>query len=352
MVCMGENGKARVLMSQNGVDAGEVDLGPSEVTPQQAHGAPPTTEHGEHAQGDDSARESVAKSPFCSPPDLFEDVTEVLRRISVARGRPLFALVSDRIDPSVPDQVYRWRKYLKEVGKNNNLDVLIHSPGGHLTSCYRTARLIARYTDCWEALVPGYAASGATLICLGSSNIVLPDVAPLGPVDPQVLSKRPTRFFSIERQSPLEAFQAGKYLREFALSTLNASMYFLVAEQHVAPQTALETASKLAVQLAQPILEKIEPYDLGAFDLDSNLALNYCRRIADPSEVKKQTQRRAKYSELVERYPAHEFAVDISEAQALGLTVSEPNEDLEDLFEELGPLLDQLETYIGLVTTN
>jgi hypothetical protein len=118
----------------------------------------------------------------------------------------------------------------------------------------------------------------------------------------------------------------------------------------VAPQPALDTASKLAVQIVQPILEKIEPYDLGAFALDSSLAMDYCRRICNPPEGPKKTQRNANFRSLVEKYPAHEFVIDIAEAPSLGLNVCEPTEEVNDLFDELREHLDDVHTFVGLIT--
>jgi hypothetical protein len=287
-------------------------------------------------------------SPLCAPPEAEKDLLSHFSKIQQVRERPLFVLVSDHIDEEVCEEVYRWRKVLKLASVNDDLDILIHSPGGDLTACYRTARLFSQYTNAWEALVPGYAASGATLICLGSSNIVLSDIAQLGPLDPQVISKRDTKFFSVERQSPLEAFQAVKYLRESSLTMLDTSMIFLIKHQ-IAPQHALESAGRLAVQLMQPILGKIDPYDLGAFDLDSSLSKDYCRRICNPVDKRKRTQRTANYQSLVEKYPAHEFVIDREEARALGLIVCEPPEILADIFDELRPHLEKVDSFIGLI---
>ncbi len=197
--------------------------------------------------------------------------------------------------------------------------------------------------------MPRFAASGATLICLGSSKIILSGIAHLGPMDPQVISKRPGKFFAVERQSPLEAFQAVRYLQGVSLEALNSYMMYLLRRQSVAPQPAVAAASQMAIQLIQPILEKIDPYDLGAFALDSDLATNYCGRVCNPTEGNKKTQRAVEYRSLVERYPAHEFVIDLSEATALGLNVEEAPEALDDLFDELKPYLDGLETYVGLV---
>jgi hypothetical protein len=170
----------------------------------------------------------------------------------------------------------------------------------------------------------------------------------LGPLDPQVLSKKRGKFFAAERQSPLEAFQALKYLREFVVSTVDALMEQLT-DRGVAAQIALETAGKLATDLARPVLEKIEPYDLGAFSLDTKLAMDYCRDVARPTDQRKKTQRRALFKSLVEDYPAHEYSIDLGEAQVLKFNATEPSPEVDTLLDELRPRLAQVTAYIGLV---
>ena len=123
--------------------------------------------------------------------------------------------------------------------------------------------------------------------------MVLSDIALLGPLDPQVISKRGTKFFSVERQSPLEPFQAVKYLREASLTMLDATMAFLLRHQ-IVPQHALETAAKMAVEILHPILGKVDLYDLGAFDLDSSLSKDYCCRICSPVDKQKRSEPRRK----------------------------------------------------------
>jgi hypothetical protein len=271
-----------------------------------------------------------------------------LRDISRVRERPLLALISDYIDRDAFDELYTWRRELRQLGASNPHDVLIQSTGGELTACYMVARLLCRIADDWEALVPERAWSGATLICLGSSNVVMSERSQLGPLDPQVGSKRRERFFASERQSPLEAFEAVRYLREMAVSSLDALME-LLTDRGLAPQKALETATQLAQELARPILEKIEPYDLGAFSLDSRLAETYCKEIARPADRSKKTQRKAAYKSLVVYYPAHEYAIDLEEAQSLRFQVSEPSSELDQLFDQLRPKLAGVKSYIGLV---
>jgi hypothetical protein len=174
------------------------------------------------------------------------------------------------------------------------------------------------------------------------------EMGQLSPLDPQVISKRREKFFETERQSPLEAFQAVRYLREFSLASLDAAMMFL-RQHHVAAHPALETASKIALRFVEPILAKIEPYDLGAFALDSSLAVDYCKRIGDPSNKSKRTQRLVNYRALVETYPAHEFFIDVDEARELNFVVSEATAEVDKLFDELRFHLEKIHRYIGLL---
>lgn len=295
-----------------------------------------------------STAASDPRVPSCDPPEICADVTDIMGKIKKERGRSLFAFVADSIDADVCNEVYGWRKELREAAKKG-LDVLIHSPGGDLSQCYIVARLITRCADTWEALVPELAASGATLICLGSSKIIMSEIAQLSPLDPQVISKRREKFFEGERQSPLEAFQAIRYLREFSLASLDAAMQ-LLRRRGVTPQRALESASTISTRMVEPIIGKIDPYDLGAFALDSRVALDYCVRISNPSNGAKGTQRRVDLCSLVETYPAHEFVIDLEEARALQFEVGYPAAEIDVLFDQLRPLLARTKTYLGVVT--
>lgn len=123
----------------------------------------------------------------------------------------------------------------------------------------------------------------------------------------------------------------------------------VLVNRGIAPQRALETASTLSSALVKPILERIEPYDLGAFSLDNRLALTYCRELSRPENVSLRTQRRSAYKSLVEYYPAHEFAIDVVEAESLRLKVSLPAAELDELFDDFRAKSSGLETYVGLV---
>lgn len=285
--------------------------------------------------------------PSCDPPELCRPITAVAAKIRKQRGRPLLVLTADFMDDGIADRIYAWRKDLCEAARANkskgaDVDILIDSPGGDLNSCFVIARLLGRWLNSWEALIPGCASSGATLICLGSSSIVMSQRSQLGPLDPRA------RFFGGERRSPLEAFQALRELRALFLDSIDRIVEFLL-ERKVASELALEKAVDGATRLVQPMLAKIEPCEIGTFALNRGMALEYCRRVVAPADEAKKAQRAVDPGALVEAYPAHEFAIDFEEARALNFVVSEATPEMEDLFDELRPLLGEVHQYVGFL---
>jgi hypothetical protein len=284
------------------------------------------------------------RSPRCEPTELSDPVTEVCKQIRKLRGRPLLTLLTDFIDDDLVDDLWNWRKELRQAGfsKTIEIDVLINSPGGELNSCFALARLLSRWLRSWEALVPAYATSGATLICLGAAKIVMSDRAYLGLMGPL------QAFFDTERASAFEALQTLRQLRDFAFESIQAGVEFLVSRK-VPPHVALETASAISKVLVEPIAARVDPVDLGTFSADSAMAFDYCTRIAKPDDPGRRTQRDVDLYALTRALVGHEFVIDIDAAKAMKFEVTEAGAELEDLFDELRPLLAKISKYVGFV---
>ncbi len=294
-------------------------------------------EHGEAA---------VALLAACDPPELSGSVTALCEKVRRARNRPLLVLMAQCIDEEFVQEVNKLRTKISEASKadksKGGIDILLSSPGGELDSCFTLARLLGRWVETWEALVPYHATSGATVICLGSSNIVMSGQARLGPLDPQ------ERFFGMERSAPFEAFWALHALRDFMLGSVESAVDFLV-ERKVPPEAALEVASRLSARFVEPIVSRINPGDIGIFSINGAMAVDYCRRISTPSDATKRTQRNVDPEELI-RCPGHEFAIDFEAARRLNFAVSDAAPELEELFDELRPLLEEVDQYIALIS--
>jgi hypothetical protein len=74
---------------------------------------------------------------------------------------------------------------LKE--NDNNLDLLLHTPGGSPEAAADIIRACRSYSNRFRVIVPNAAMSAGTLIAMGSDEIVMSDTSNLGPIDPQMI---------------------------------------------------------------------------------------------------------------------------------------------------------------------
>lgn len=109
------------------------------------------------------------------------------------RGRPLlvYAVKYPEAPADAPiqlglDDVDGFTDLLSAVGDADEVDILIHSPGGVAEATERIVSLLRnRFTNvCF--LVPHSAYSAATMLALSGNEIILHPSATLGPIDPQI----------------------------------------------------------------------------------------------------------------------------------------------------------------------
>lgn len=105
-------------------------------------------------------------------------------------GRPLLAYFTSfsqpvKIESSDVDMI---EGVLQTMDLTKGLAVLISSPGGDGIASERIVNLFRQYSKTGEfwTIVPSRAKSAATMICLGSSKIMMCPSSELGPIDPQV----------------------------------------------------------------------------------------------------------------------------------------------------------------------
>ncbi len=75
-----------------------------------------------------------------------------------------------------------------EFDQNGTLEILIHSGGGHANVAYRLAKFFRSHCKRLNILIPMYAKSAATLLCLNADAIYMGEFAELGPLDAQMLN--------------------------------------------------------------------------------------------------------------------------------------------------------------------
>jgi len=77
---------------------------------------------------------------------------------------------------------------LQKINLENGLALVINSPGGDGLAAERIVNVCRCYSNTGEywSVVPGKAKSAATMICFGSSKIIMGATSELGPIDPQL----------------------------------------------------------------------------------------------------------------------------------------------------------------------
>lgn len=196
----------------------------------------------------------------------------------------------------------------------DTLEILIHSPGGHTDVAYQMAKFFRSHCKVLNAIVPLYAKSAATALCLNVDNIFMGEFAELGPLDVQVEDEleRGKRSFP-----PLNEFKSMEFLKEHATEYLDFFTGLLV-ERGLSVKQALHEAIPGVVGVMSPLYAHIDPSKLGS----------YRRMLAEGEEYAKRLLESAHHpdvadlvQQLVWEYPSHDFVIDRDEAMAIGLPI-------------------------------
>ena len=134
-------------------------------------------EIGEANQSADRIRnESILKNTSLIP-QLEKDDRKLIAYIAKI-GSPNSAISSDDIAP--------FGSMLSTIGEVDNLDLMIHSPGGNGVVAEKIVDMCRHYCKKnFRVIVPNMAKSAATLISLGADEILMGYCSELGPIDPQ-----------------------------------------------------------------------------------------------------------------------------------------------------------------------
>jgi hypothetical protein len=97
--------------------------------------------------------------------------------ITSDRQGPINARIAMDIIPIVSRQ-------LRNIGKTENIDLFLYSTGGDTMVPWRLVSMIREYCNKFSVLVPYKAHSAATMISLGTDEIVMSDLSELSPIDP------------------------------------------------------------------------------------------------------------------------------------------------------------------------
>lgn len=229
--------------------------------------------------------------------------------------------------------------------RRKNVLLVLTTRGGDPNAAYRIARCLQdSYSPRRASAVPApegsdtepgrfllavlsVCKSAGTLIAVGADKIYMTEHAEFGPLDVQL--RKPDEVG--ERTSGLTPVQALSFLENQSVSLFKKHFSTLRFDEDLVFSTkmAAEMASKLTVELLEPIYAQIDPMRLAELDRSMKITLDYGERLRG-TNLKDNALRR-----LITGYPSHGFVIDRREAAELFNDVNEPPASVKLLTERL-----------------
>ena len=235
---------------------------------------------------------------------------ELIRNIQQHRGSRVVVYYS--VETLTPKHAELLQDILAMRPATSRLDLFLLSPGGFADAGHKMATLCrAQTVDRFGVLIPYYAKSAATLLCLGADELVMGPASELGPIDPRI--RVPDQY--------------GRVVNVSAVS-LREALELLERRAEGKPENAL---------LYAPLLEKVDLNLIGEYER----ALKSSRQIAETQLFRYMLRDDpAKAADVAEKlssqYFSHGHAIERTEArEVLGLNVVEPNSELWDAMWQL-----------------
>lgn len=237
----------------------------------------------------------------------------------------------------VPDHLFEIRKLFREKSESiNDLDILIHSGGGDIHAAYQISELANLKFSNIQAIIPLYAKSAATLLCLGMKKIIMGEIAQLGPLDAQVLEKHAG---SIGYVPALNSFKALDQLRNFSLETIDGVVRLIMRSAEFELDEALKHSLEFAAKVSLPLFQQFNSEKLGQYGQSLSIGLEYGKRLLMRYGGFTDSEATSIVTKLIWGYPSHDYVLNHQDLKDLGLPVSLPDDKDYPNMEEIADSL-------------
>lgn len=231
---------------------------------------------------------------------LITYVTSIRPNLSSSMGGDAIAEIIEQIN-LIPDDK-------KEV------DYMIISNGGDPIVSLRIISMLRERFEKVSVLLPYVAYSAATILALGADEIVMHPFSNLGPIDPQLTTIKKNQQGQIEP-------------RQFSSEDLRNFIEFIKTDVGITDQQHLITA-------IAPLLSDVGTLQIGSAKRGQQLTLSLSEKMLNLHLSDKNTCKNIAKA-LNSSYYHHGYAVGRKEAQDIGLAITTPDKDLEDLLWEV-----------------
>ena len=195
------------------------------------------------------------------------------------------------------------------------IDLFLYSRGGDVSVPWRIASMIREFCDEFNVIAPYKAQSAATLLSLGTDNIIMGKKAELGPIDP-TLVKATVGESALPQQ-------------EISVEDVNSFVSFIKERANINDQSAL-------AQMVGTLVNQISPLTLGNVNRQNSHIRLVARKLLTSRKEKMDEEKiNAIVETLTEKIYSHGHGIGRKEAKDIGLPVIFPDNKTEDLIWQL-----------------
>lgn len=214
-----------------------------------------------------------------------------------------------------------------------NCMLFVTTYGGDANWAYKIYKALKTTYDDYDVVICGYCKSAGTLITLGARQLFFSDVGEIGPLDVQMSKK--DDFF--RNQSALDMFRSQELIQKWSSDFFKTFFFDLLKSTGgtMSMPVLSDAVNKMAGNLFTPIMDKINPIEVGETWRAMNIASMY-GNIMKSDNVGSDTIRR-----LIYDYPSHSFVIDAKQAESLFNKVYKLNDIQQMIYSNLKKLLEQ-----------
>lgn len=261
-----------------------------------------------------------------------KEIESILNEIVKQRKNPLLLLNLVEVSPTSVlkiEQILR-RKKFKE------LDVLLQTSGGNIHAAYNIVKLLRKSASAVNIIVPLFAKSAGTLICLCGDKIIMSDISELGPLDTQIAESRRGDF---EYRSALNGFKALEQIQAHALENIDLATKMIIQNSGLKMSEAIDLAIKFSGDTSACLYNQLDPMDIGEYKRALEIAERYGHIILLKHMKWSKEKAHNVSMSLIYDYPSHDSIIDKEELRELGLPIDEIKEVELDNLSDLSILL-------------
>jgi len=276
-------------------------------------------------------------SLYCSGGNLPKKLGKELLKLESVLKTPVWILMQNSVrGPYFSLNSKVWNLFVsdeKKLEKNKPIAIVINSPGGDAKSAYKIARMLHQRCGSFNAYIPKYAKSAATLLSLGAKEIYMGEHAELGPLDVQMYDPDRERICSA-----LDTVHSLASLRAFALESLDGTMELMLRRTRKKVDSVISPTMHFVAEMVAPLFNKIDVIEFTKMSRILKVAEDYAKRLLYFHNVSEKADKMA--SHLVEHYPEHGFFIGREEAAGMGLPIIKSRQEVDDIMDNIYHLLD------------